>query len=81
MASTANPKPPTSTRAGSECCRGVIIGMANGVILALIGGAAAPTVMLSAVGAGAVGALIALLVWSGSGGAPEEPVLPPRNER
>jgi hypothetical protein len=59
----------------------VVIGLANGAILALIGGAAAPTVLLSAAGAGVVGALIALLIWSGSGGIPEDPVVPPGNGR
>ena len=81
MVSAENRKPAPSVRAGTECRRGATIGAANGLILAAIGGAAPHIALAAAAGAGVVGALIALLVWSGSADVAEDPVLPPRDNR
>ncbi|MDD5250883.1 MAG: hypothetical protein PHY45_18035 [Rhodocyclaceae bacterium] len=77
FAQNHKPAPP----ARSECCRGAVIGAANGLILAAIGGLTLPVQLLAAVGAGGVGALIALLLWSASGSLAEDPVPPPREDR
>ena len=76
MAWTANHKSPP-TRAGTECCRGAIIGAANGAVLAAFGDASAPLSLLAAAGASMVGALIALLIWSASSSVPDEAIRPP----
>ncbi|HEX8961829.1 MAG TPA: hypothetical protein VF801_02390 [Rhodocyclaceae bacterium] len=78
MSANPNRKPPLPATAGAECCRGAVIGAANGILLALAGGLHTPGALLaSAAGASLAGALVALLVWSGSAAAPEAPVPPP----
>jgi hypothetical protein len=64
---------------GIECRRGAAIGGANGLLWAIVAGGALPIALLAAAGGGAVGALIALLIWSASGELPEDRVLPPRD--
>lgn len=80
MFPAGNRKPSGRTPIGVECSRGAAIGAANGALLAVFAGAALPVVVIASAGASAVGALIALLVWSGSSEAPEDPVLPPSND-
>lgn len=65
----------------AECGRGAVLGAVSGLMMAAVGGATVPVCFLAAGGTSAVGALIALLVWSASGDAPEDPVLPPREDR
>jgi hypothetical protein len=81
MAWMPNRKTPAPLQAGTECCRGAIIGAANGTVLSVLGGAGVPVTLLAAAAASAVGALIGLLIWSASAAVPEEPVLPPRDDR
>lgn len=80
MPFVANRKPPQLS-AGTECTRGAAIGAASGFVFAGFGGATTGAMLLTAAATCAVGALIALLFWSASEGAPEDPVLPPRDER
>lgn len=81
MPLTQHQKPSPPSQAASECRRGAAIGAANGLILAMIGDLTLPVQLLAAVGAGGVGALIGLLLWSSSGSLAEDPVLPPRDDR
>lgn len=71
---------PVTHSAGSECGRGAVLGAVSGLTMAGIGGATIPICVLVAGCASALGALIALLVWSASCDVPEDPVLPPRED-
>lgn len=66
-------------QAGEACRRGAAIGAANGFLWALVADAAAGIALCAATGAGAVGALLALLFWSAAAELPEDPVLPPHD--
>ncbi|MGE5468543.1 MAG: hypothetical protein ACM3Y9_14050 [Ignavibacteria bacterium] len=81
MPQSRHRKPAPPAPVGTECSRGAAIGAANGIILALLGGATPAVTVMAAAGASAVGALIALLLWSASAAAPEDRVLPPRDKR
>ncbi len=70
-----------SQPAGKECTRGVAVGTANGLAMAVLAGAPPLIALLAAAGGGALGALIALLIWAGSDGLHEDPVVPPRDKR
>jgi hypothetical protein len=70
--------PQNASTSSTECRRGAAIGGANGLLLALLAGGAPSLALLAAAGGSVVGALIALLIWSGSGALPEDPVLPPQ---
>lgn len=76
MAFVAKRKPRASG-AALECRNGAAIGGVNGLLLTIIAGVAPQFALLGAAGGSALGALIALLIWSASGELPEDPVLPP----
>lgn len=63
-----------------ECQRGAAVGAFSGAIMATFAGATPLVGVLAAASASAVGALIALLIWSASAEAPEDDVLPPPPE-
>jgi hypothetical protein len=65
-------------RLGKECGRGVAMGGASGLLLAAIAGASPAVALLAVLGGCAAGALIGVLLWSGSDAAPEDRVPPPK---
>lgn len=77
----SNRKSGATAQAGTECSRGAAVGALNGLILAAIAGATPATGLLATLAAGAVGALIGLLLYSSSVEVAEERVLPPRDDR
>lgn len=66
-------------RLGRECGCSVAIGGANGLFWATLAGASPALALAAALGGGAVGALIGLLLWSGSDTLPEDRVPPPED--
>lgn len=74
-------KPQAAAQAGPECTRGAAVGALNGLVLAAVAGATPATGLLATVVAGAVGALIGLLLWSSSVEVADEHVPPPDDDR